>query len=271
MLGTKIVQALLLATEKLDFQATRVARHLADTTRGKHIGAQALETVSQTYTDSDLSNAAILERWNKRERRVVEEITNCRLDRDGAPVPYYPLALSTQQPLTPTEVQQLTADDWQLNREITLKMLASAPDDYKTTLDEALERTADEWRRHTQSFQAKFVALQDGKLVGAVAVVEHDRPDTVEMVSMFVVPEARGSGAADHLVEAVVDWSRNNGYRRVALSVREENLPADGAYRRHGFGWTGREEEGPRGLRVEMHRLLGESTSTDYDSNGPRP
>ncbi|MBF6169674.1 GNAT family N-acetyltransferase [Streptomyces gardneri] len=263
MLGTKIVQALLLATEKLDFQATRVARHLADTTRGKHIGAQALETVSQTYTDGDLSNAAKLKRsfdlWMTSGRRNADGLY---LDSDGRPIPWS---------LTRTKIQQLTSDDWQLDREIALKAFASAPEEYKTTLDEALEFTDDEWRRAVQGYHAEFVALQDGKPIGMVAAAKHDRPDTVMVKSMFVVPEARGSSAADRLVESVVDWAWNNGYRRVALWVREENLPAESVYRRNGFGWTGREEEGPRGLRVEMHRLLGESRWSAYDSNGPRP
>lgn len=58
MLSTGIARALLYATEKLDIQAYRVARHLADATRGDEIGAQALKTVSRTWTHADPWGAA---------------------------------------------------------------------------------------------------------------------------------------------------------------------------------------------------------------------
>ncbi|MFG1798511.1 GNAT family N-acetyltransferase [Nocardia sp. NPDC049149] len=251
------------ATDWLDSQAKRVATHLADTTRGEDIGAKALETITERYTQQDLSHAATskspLGMWMTTGRR---DSDGYFLDSNARPIP--------EAVLLP-KVKQLTPDDWQLDREIALKAFASAPAEYKTTFKEALDFPDDEWRRTVQGYHAEFVALQDGKPIGMVAAAKHERPDTVLLKSMFVVPEARGSGVADRLVESVVDWAWDNGYRRVALWVREENLSAESVYLRHGFGWTGREEEGPRGLRIELHRLLGESTRIPYDSNGPRP
>ncbi|MFG1793709.1 GNAT family N-acetyltransferase [Nocardia sp. NPDC049149] len=265
-------------TDRVELHATRATTEIAAAARGQHIGARAIETAVRTYTDGDLSSP-VPAQWH-----LGSWMTSGRRDQDGrpfdsngCPMDWDPPLLSAGPPHgppaheTPTAIRQLTPDDWQLDREISLRTLAAAPAEYKTTFDEMFARSAEEWRRRAQARHAKFVALQNGEPTGAVAVVKHERPDTVELVSMFVAPEAQGSGASNHLIQSVVDWATDNDYRRVVLWVREENLRADNVYRRHGFGWTGREAEGPHGLRVEMYRLLGESDRIIYDTGRPWP
>jgi ribosomal protein S18 acetylase RimI-like enzyme len=61
-------------------------------------------------------------------------------------------------------------------------------------------------------------------------------PDgSVELISMWVVPFARGRGVGDALVSAVIEWAREQQASRVALGVLEGNERAAAFYRRHGF------------------------------------
>ena len=52
---------------------------------------------------------------------------------------------------------------------------------------------------------------------------------------MAVVPEARGSGAAGHLLEALFEEAKARGDEAMTLEVIEQNPRAHALYRRHGF------------------------------------
>ena len=52
---------------------------------------------------------------------------------------------------------------------------------------------------------------------------------------MWVAPFARGHGVGDSLVNAILEWAREQQASRVALAVFEGNEPALALYRRHGF------------------------------------
>ncbi len=52
---------------------------------------------------------------------------------------------------------------------------------------------------------------------------------------MYVAPEARGTGAADRLMEALNAAGRALGLRQLQLTMMAENVPARRLYERHGF------------------------------------
>jgi ribosomal protein S18 acetylase RimI-like enzyme len=88
----------------------------------------------------------------------------------------------------------------------------------------------------------------------------HDRdPSSIYLISMWVRPAARGSGAADALIGAVIAWAERQGASAVVLDVGQDNLRARRAYERHGFRATGhvwrRERDGV--IEVHMRRPLG--------------
>lgn len=61
-----------------------------------------------------------------------------------------------------------------------------------------------------------------------------------QLVAVFVRPEARGSGVADALFSAAVEWAFGlDGVTRVRLYVHEDNRRAEGFYRKFGFVRTG--------------------------------
>lgn len=68
-------------------------------------------------------------------------------------------------------------------------------------------------------------------MVGALVA---DR-NSVELISMWVAPFARGRGVGDALIQAIVSWAKKQHAARLVLSVRDNNARAIALYTRHGF------------------------------------
>ena len=59
--------------------------------------------------------------------------------------------------------------------------------------------------------------------------------NTVELVSLWVAPFARGRGIGDALIRAIVSWAEKQLADRLVLSVRNDNGRAIALYARHGL------------------------------------
>lgn len=84
-----------------------------------------------------------------------------------------------------------------------------------------------------------------------------DGDPAVELVSMWVAPEARGAGLGRQLVHRVVDWARSVGAAAVTLEVHEANDSARRLYEACGFVLTGRANpfvKEPSAATLEMRR-----------------
>jgi ribosomal protein S18 acetylase RimI-like enzyme len=138
-------------------------------------------------------------------------------------------------------VKHMTSADWEHVRSIRLHALTDSPDAFSMTLAEEQARSPESWRERLEKpTVATIMAQQDGEYVGMVVSGPWtDREDTAGLFSMWVAPEARGSGIGDELVEAVIEWVRAQGYRRLVLDVADENGAAIKLYERHGFEPTG--------------------------------
>lgn len=91
------------------------------------------------------------------------------------------------------------------------------------------------------------VAYADSSPCGIVSGTEPEA-GAVELISLWVAPQARGLGAGDALVKAVIAFARQQRATEICLSVRESNAHAAALYRRHGFvdcGRTGEAGEPP--------------------------
>jgi ribosomal protein S18 acetylase RimI-like enzyme len=131
------------------------------------------------------------------------------------------------------EVQVLQPDDWPLWRQLRLEALAESAAAFHSTLaqwtgdGDAEER----WRARLSDVPLNIVLRSDGAPAGMVsAYVKAD--DTVELISMWIAPFARGRGVGDAAVRAVLTWANQ---REVVLSVKADNHRAIALYQRHGF------------------------------------
>lgn len=143
------------------------------------------------------------------------------------------------------EVRRIRADEGAQLRAIRLRALADAPAAYASTLAREERQPAGAWeaaaaRRCAGDREAAFVAVAAGRWVGLVGAY---RPlsarSTVELVSLWTAPEARGRGVGRELVERVMAWAATPYTASVQLWVARDNDGAHRFYERLGFRETG--------------------------------
>jgi carbonic anhydrase len=79
-----------------------------------------------------------------------------------------------------------------------------------------------------------FVARVEGKLAGCVAAHRWTE-DTCEMKRLFVRDAYRGSGCGRALVDGIIVWARESGYRRILLDTLPVMNHAQLLYAKLGF------------------------------------
>ncbi|MEV0776806.1 helix-turn-helix domain-containing GNAT family N-acetyltransferase [Streptomyces sp. NPDC050428] len=94
---------------------------------------------------------------------------------------------------------------------------------------------ADYAEDHDERLERVWIAELDGRPVGSIMCVRDETPDTARLRLLLVEPEARGHGLGGQLVQAVVDFARNAGYREVVLWTNDILTAARKIYMRAGF------------------------------------
>ena len=74
----------------------------------------------------------------------------------------------------------------------------------------------------------------DGTRLGCVFMARLDQT-TAKLRMFYVVPEARGSGVAQALLDALLAFARGAGYQSVRLWTHESHRAAGRLYERNGF------------------------------------
>ena len=154
-------------------------------------------------------------------------------------------------------MRRLGDSDWRIYRDLQLASLTDAPDAAWLTYDEAARRSEADWRDNLAG-REQFAALLANVPVGTAGGWVRESLECPELISMWVAPDARGKGAGDVLVRAVLEWAGGNGFRQVGLWVLDGNEPAERLYHRHGFRRTGRRQVIPRDASlIEVEMVLG--------------
>lgn len=141
-------------------------------------------------------------------------------------------------------VRRIDADEWALNKRVRLAALAEASYAFTTTLDEALLRTDDDWRRLTRERagapdSAQFTATVGDDAAGTAACVVDPAQTTAEMFAVWVSPLHRRAGVGRALVDEASAFARERGARRLIVGVYEDNAAALRFYRALGFADSG--------------------------------
>ena len=82
-----------------------------------------------------------------------------------------------------------------------------------------------------------FVALINGQIVGGGGTYPTDglSPDTCELVKMYLLPQARGTGLGRTLIEKSLAFAKETGYKNVYLESMPELKKALHIYAKFGF------------------------------------
>ena len=135
-------------------------------------------------------------------------------------------------------VMRIRPEDTDRYRAVRLGTLEDAPSAFATTLEEAQRFPDEVWRQRVSDAaggpdSTLFLAVDaQGVDVGMVAAIRNTvDPSTAELISMWVAPSARRSGAGAELVRRVIEWASESGYRRVELWVTRGNEAAERLYR----------------------------------------
>jgi len=91
-----------------------------------------------------------------------------------------------------------------------------------------------------------WIAERNGEVVGSVFVVAKTK--TIAKLRLLLVePSARGLGIGTHLVDEVVRFARNAGYKKIELWTHPELISARKIYKAAGFEL----------IATETHQLFG--------------
>ncbi|WP_437534480.1 GNAT family N-acetyltransferase [Sorangium sp. So ce726] len=151
-------------------------------------------------------------------------------------------------------VRSLRPGEASLLRDLRLRALKDAPEQFGETLEEALARTRAGWEALTASVvppsnQAMFIAEVNGAPVGSVfALNDVEATEVGRLGGMWVAPEQRHQGIGMALVEAVQIWALNLGKRHLRLWVACDNGAGRRLYERAGFQLTGAQRAFPGDL-----------------------
>ncbi|MFI5782464.1 GNAT family N-acetyltransferase [Nocardia sp. NPDC051570] len=138
-------------------------------------------------------------------------------------------------------VRQLGDDDWQAARDIRLAALAtSPPGTFGSTYEEASTWDDQRWRQWYSTRKTFFIVESQTTPLGCAGLLFENLGPV--LVSVWVTPTARGTGASDLLLEWIARWVRARGHAQLRLWVMEGNTPAEKLYRRQGFLPTGRRQ-----------------------------
>jgi len=142
--------------------------------------------------------------------------------------------------------------------------LTESPAAFGSRYADWVDAPAERWQSRLTQVPLTLLAQDATQVVGVVSGqpvgVVSGQPvgeKWVELISMWVTPEARGTGVAGQLIGAVVDWAAGQD-RTTYLMVRSDNARARKSYERAGFVDTGTPEgwpaDEPPEHRMELRR-----------------
>jgi len=116
--------------------------------------------------------------------------------------------------------------------------LANAAYAFSSTLESALKRSDEDWRRITRQYAGDpnsitFFAFENEIPCGMSACVIAG--SEAEMLAVWVDPACRRKGAGRALIEFACNWSRLHGAKQLKVGVFDDNRGALAFYRSAGF------------------------------------
>lgn len=131
------------------------------------------------------------------------------------------------------DITRIGPADWETFRAVRLASLLESPAAFGSRYADWVDAPAERWRSRLTQVPLNLVAREGTEVVGVVSGQLVDE-DWVELISMWVSPDARRTGAAGQLIDLVAEWAADQD-RSTFLMVRSDNTRAWKAYERSGF------------------------------------
>ena len=123
--------------------------------------------------------------------------------------------------------------DWLVERHATLYAQDEGFDEsFGPLVSEILE---DFFAAQDPDLERGFIAERQGVRLGSIFCARGDEPGTAKLRLFLLVPEARGQGLGQRLLDAFLSFAREAGYARVRLWTHESHRAACALYARNGF------------------------------------
>jgi GNAT superfamily N-acetyltransferase len=158
----------------------------------------------------------------------------------------------------PLRIRRLEAHEVDLHRAVRLRALQDAPDSFGETLADTLAQPSSYWVDLTRSVtrperHVMFLACDEDRVHGMVyGLAGHDHADQGRVGGMWVEPAWRRRGAGNALLQAVSEWARARGFRRLGLWAPGHSAAALALYGRAGFQRTGNRRALPSNPSLEI-------------------
>jgi ribosomal protein S18 acetylase RimI-like enzyme len=167
----------------------------------------------------------------------------------------------------PVHVRAFRRDEYELLRDLRVRMLEDSPDAFTITADAERNRPLAWWRDRLVSSCADphrlplVAEVGPGDVGGsrpvgsALGVIDPFERTLAHLYALWVEPAARRQGVASALIDTVFEWAREQGAKVVDLSVTVGNDGAVALYERWGFRDTGEREPLRPGSRLELMKM----------------
>lgn len=124
-------------------------------------------------------------------------------------------------------------------RALRLRALRDAPDAFGSTWEEVAEWPTERWTLQLRGLPTWLASEHDAD-VGVICTEPDDTdPSRRWLLSLWVAPEARGTGTGRALVETLARWATQQGASHLLLEVGAHNTAARRLYERAGFVYSG--------------------------------
>jgi RimJ/RimL family protein N-acetyltransferase len=141
----------------------------------------------------------------------------------------------------PFTIRRAKPGDEPVLRELRIAALTDSPSAFSSTLERELARTPENWRTWVTPPSVTFILESErGEPCGIVAgALDKSDPSIAILMSMWVHPTHRGTGAASELILLIQQWAAESRVRELRLLVNESNPVARRCYERLSFRPTG--------------------------------
>ena len=129
--------------------------------------------------------------------------------------------------MTALNVRTLGEDDWQIYRDVRLSALEESPEAFAASSSAEKQLDESAWRRRMARARRILATDENGDKVGVVSLRSDVRDDEEspygELFGLWVTPDARGTGVAVALLEAVLEQARKENLGAVIYWVGTDN------------------------------------------------